>query len=160
MLLGQCRYVTCSWNPWSEWSATCGVSIRTRTPIVTQHVINKPSCEGLQKSCPRAEREKKISNCECDHRVFREPTTEKTKLAHSRIAQSLFIKARIGAQSVISNRSDLRAFFYTKESALRLNFRTRLGVNLKGTFPGFQRLSLWERSFPQNICWEIEFYWY
>lgn len=160
MLLGQCRYVTCSWNPWSEWSATCGVSIRTRTPIVTQHVINKPSCEGLQKSCPRAEREKKISNCECDHRVFREPTTEKTKLAHSRIAQSLFIKARIGAQSVISNRSDLRAFFYTKESALRLNFRTRLGVNLKGTLPGFQKLSLWERSFPQNICWEIEFYWY
>lgn len=160
MLLGQCRYVTCSWNPWSEWSATCGVSIRTRTPIVTQHVINKPSCEGLQKSCPRAEREKKISNCECDHRVFREPTTEKTKLAHSRIAQSLFIKARIGAQSVISNRSDLRAFFYTKESALRLNFRTRLGVNLKGTFPGFQKLSLWERSFPQNICWETKFYWY
>lgn len=142
MLLGQCRYVTCSWNPWSEWSATCGVSIRTRTPIVTQHVINKPSCEGLQKSCPRAEREKKMSNCECDHRVFREPTTEKTKLAHSRIAQSLFIKARIGAQSVISNRSDLRAFFYTKESALRLNFRTRLGVNLKGTFSGFQKVSL------------------
>lgn len=59
---------------------------------------------------------------------------KKTKLAHSRIAQSLFIKARIGAQSVISNRSDLRAFFYTKESALRLNFRTRLGVNLKGIF--------------------------
>ena len=49
--------------------------------MVTQHVINKPSCEGLQKSCPRAEREKKISNCECDHRVFREPTTEEDEIS-------------------------------------------------------------------------------
>lgn len=82
---------------------------------------------------------------------------KKTKLAHSRIAQSLFIKARISAQSVISNRSDLRAFFYTKESALRLNFRTRLGVNLKGTFPGFQNSHFEKDPFLKTFVEKLSF---
>ncbi|XP_078353361.1 uncharacterized protein LOC144638092 isoform X2 [Oculina patagonica] len=61
----QCRYVTCSWNDWSSWTATCGESTRQRTSKVTNHVINKPSCSGLQTSCPGPRYEKRTTNCPC-----------------------------------------------------------------------------------------------
>ncbi|CAH3168650.1 unnamed protein product [Porites evermanni] len=61
----QCKYVTCSWNDWSKWSATCGASTRQRTSKVTNHVINKPSCSGLQTTCPQPQVERRTTNCPC-----------------------------------------------------------------------------------------------
>lgn len=61
----QCKYVTCSWNDWSSWSATCGTSSRQRTSKATEHVINKPSCTGLQTSCPEPQLDKRTTNCPC-----------------------------------------------------------------------------------------------
>ena len=63
VFLGQCKYVTCSWNDWSKWSATCGASTRQRTSKVTNHVINRPSCSGLQTTCPQPQDERRTTNC-------------------------------------------------------------------------------------------------
>ena len=65
--LGQCKYVTCSWNDWSSWSATCGTSFRQRTSKATDHVINKPSCSDLQTSCPGPQLDTKTTNCKLNH---------------------------------------------------------------------------------------------
>ncbi|XP_048582331.1 uncharacterized protein LOC5506315 isoform X2 [Nematostella vectensis] len=60
-----CRYVTCAWNDWSSWSGSCGTVTRRRTSAVTNHVINKPSCSGLQTTCPAPETQTRTTNCTC-----------------------------------------------------------------------------------------------
>ena len=60
---GPCKYVKCAWKPWSDWSATCGHVTRTRSSGATEHVTNRPSCDGLQTTCPRPEVQKKTTNC-------------------------------------------------------------------------------------------------
>ena len=60
---GPCKYVTCAWNPWTRWSATCGRMTRQRSSKVTQHVVNRPNCNGLQTSCPAPQTESAFVSC-------------------------------------------------------------------------------------------------
>ncbi|KAK3717080.1 hypothetical protein QZH41_009449, partial [Actinostola sp. cb2023] len=57
-----CRYVSCSWEAWSGWSATCGSAKRRRVSKARNHVVNRPSCSGLQTTCPAPETQKKTTN--------------------------------------------------------------------------------------------------
>lgn len=61
--LGPCKYVTCAWNSWTRWSATCGRMTRQRSSKVTQHVVNRPNCNGLQTSCPAPQTESTFVSC-------------------------------------------------------------------------------------------------
>lgn len=61
---GPCKYVTCSWNSWGGWSGTCGQMTRQRTSKVTQHVVNKPNCNGLQTTCPAPQTDSTFISCE------------------------------------------------------------------------------------------------
>ena len=57
--------MTCSWNSWGSWSGTCGRITRQRTSKATQHVVNRPNCNGLQTSCPVPQTEFTFISCEC-----------------------------------------------------------------------------------------------
>ncbi|KAJ7381602.1 hypothetical protein OS493_040200, partial [Desmophyllum pertusum] len=40
------EYVTCTWNSWGSWSATCGQDYSdSAQPKITQHVVNRPNCK-------------------------------------------------------------------------------------------------------------------
>lgn len=56
--------MTCSWNSWGSWSGTCGRITRQRTSKATQHVVNRPNCNGLQTSCPAPQTEFTFISCE------------------------------------------------------------------------------------------------
>ncbi|XP_031574613.1 uncharacterized protein LOC116308348 isoform X2 [Actinia tenebrosa] len=58
-----CRYVSCSWNQWGAWSATCGKMTRIRTSKVTQHTVTRPNCDGLQTTCPSPESKSIYISC-------------------------------------------------------------------------------------------------
>ncbi|XP_068676816.1 uncharacterized protein [Montipora foliosa] len=58
-----CKLVTCSWNAWGDWSATCGRMTRQRTSKVNHHVVNRPNCNGLQTTCPAPQTQSKVVSC-------------------------------------------------------------------------------------------------
>lgn len=62
--LGPCRFVTCAWNPWGDWSATCGRITRQRTSKVTHHLVYRPNCVGLQTTCPAPQTQSTFVSCE------------------------------------------------------------------------------------------------
>ena len=64
--LGPCKSVRCSWKPWTDWSATCGLAERTRSIQATQIVVQQPDCSGLPQTCTQApQKETKKTMCTC-----------------------------------------------------------------------------------------------
>ena len=63
-----CKYVTCEYSQWSDWSASCGRGM-TRTKTLTkvnQHTKQQQGgCSGLQTECAPPQTQTKNSNCEC-----------------------------------------------------------------------------------------------
>lgn len=61
-----CRYVTCDYNQWSDWSASCGISMRrTRTlsKVNERYIKRQGGCSGLKVTCDRQLTELKTTNC-------------------------------------------------------------------------------------------------
>lgn len=61
-----CSYVTCDYNEWAAWSASCGSGMRRTRSLakVNEHYIKKQGgCAGLKVTCDRQQTETKTTNC-------------------------------------------------------------------------------------------------
>ncbi|XP_015763702.1 PREDICTED: uncharacterized protein LOC107342725 [Acropora digitifera] len=63
-----CRYVTCDYSQWSEWSVSCGIRMRRTRRLVKvneKYIKQQGGCSGLQLKCNNEETETKNMNCPC-----------------------------------------------------------------------------------------------
>jgi len=70
-----CKSVTCSWKPWTEWSASCGLAERIRSMQETNIVVQKLNCSGLPQRCtqtPEKEIRKTMCTCPTVHCIWKQ----------------------------------------------------------------------------------------
>lgn len=51
--LQECKYASCSYSQWSEWSAECGKINRTREMVTEKMTSWRANCRGLETDCSK-----------------------------------------------------------------------------------------------------------
>lgn len=62
----KCKYVTCDYSAWSEWSISCGKGMKRRKTLtkVNEHIIEQQGgCSGLATTCEEEKVETKDMDC-------------------------------------------------------------------------------------------------